>query len=103
MMKSQPLSTLEQRYRDTGQAFDSVAAAYDGPLGNNRLVQHMRQVLWRCVENLALPGARLLDLGCGAGLDAVHFAQHGYAVTAIDWSSEMVAQTRQRVLQAEVA
>ena len=89
-------STIDQHYLDTGQAFDSVAADYDGPLGNNLLVQHMRSMLWQTVESLAPPGARLLDLGCGTGLDALHFAQQGYRVTAIDQSEAMVEQTSRR-------
>jgi SAM-dependent methyltransferase len=93
-------SFTEQQYVDTGRAFDSVASDYDGPLGNNLLVQQMREVLWRIVAELAAPGSRLLDLGCGTGLDALHFAQSGYGVTAIDWSVGMVAQTRRRAEQA---
>ena len=84
----------DQRYLDTRQAFDSVAGEYRGPLGNNRPVQAMRAVLWRTVLETTAPGGRLLDLGCGAGLDAVYFAGQGYQVEAIDWSPEMVAQTR---------
>jgi 2-polyprenyl-3-methyl-5-hydroxy-6-metoxy-1,4-benzoquinol methylase len=30
------------------------------------------------------PGARLLEIGCGSGADSIHFARHGYHVTAID-------------------
>jgi SAM-dependent methyltransferase len=92
-MTSSPSSPLDQRYLDTRSAFDSVADQYRGPLGNNPLVQHMREVLWLAVEARAKTGSRLLDLGCGAGLDAVHFAQAGYSVRAIDWSPAMVAQT----------
>ncbi|MCL5995394.1 MAG: methyltransferase domain-containing protein [Chloroflexi bacterium] len=102
-MSSIPLPTVEQRYRDTAQAFDSVAAEYDGPLGNNRLVQQMRETLWRTVRRLVTPGARLLDLGCGTGLDAVYFAQQGHCVTAMDWSASMVLQTQQRAKRAGVA
>ena len=92
----QPYVPFEQRYQDTRQAFDGVAAEYDGPLGNNRLVQHMREALWRSVQKAAPPGARLLDLGCGTGIDAVFFAQQGYRVTGIDASPEMVKQTCHR-------
>jgi len=60
----------------------------------------MREVLWRAVHKLAPAGACLLDLGCGTGLDAVHFAGQGCRVTGIDLSPAMVAQTR---LAAEAA
>jgi SAM-dependent methyltransferase len=44
------------------------------------------------------PGSRLLDIGCGTGLDAVHLARQGYRVTATDWSSLMVGRTRDRAV-----
>lgn len=94
---------VEQRYLDTRAAFDGVAGQYAGPLGNNRLVQEMREVLWRTVEKVAPPEARLLDLGCGVGLDAVHFAKQGFHITAIDWSPEMVAETVRRAEVAKVS
>ena len=91
--------SVATRLADTRAAFDSVADAYDGPVGNNRLVQRMRERLWMRVASLALPGSRLLDLGCGTGLDAAHFARLGYDVVATDWSPAMVARTRRRVAE----
>ncbi len=91
------MSTLEAYLTDTRNAFDSVAGVYDGPAGNNQLIQRMRHVLWREIEAQVTPGARLLDLGCGTGLDAVHFGQLGYRVVAIDWSPRMVERTRARI------
>jgi ubiquinone/menaquinone biosynthesis C-methylase UbiE len=70
--------------RDTQQAFDSVAADYDGPRGNNALIQDMRAEMWRCLDSAFAPGSRLIDLGCGTGLDAVRMAQQGHHVTATD-------------------
>ena len=97
-----PAVTAGQRYADTTRAFDSVAQAYNGPLGNNALVQRMRKMLWQALQQRAAPGARLLDLGCGAGLDAVHFAQQEYRVTAIDSSAGMVAQAAALVQRSGV-
>jgi SAM-dependent methyltransferase len=37
-----------------------------------------------------LPGASILDAGCGSGRDALAFDRAGYAVTAFDASPEMV-------------
>src|SRR5947209_6950722 len=41
------------------------------------------------------PGGRILDAGCGTGRDAAAFAQRGFAVTAIDGSSEMARIAKQ--------
>ena len=91
------LETLgEAQLLDTQRAFDSVAADYDGPRGNNALIQRMRLTLWDTVRREVPTGSRLLDLGCGTGIDAVEFASRGYPVVASDWSPGMVERTRLR-------
>ncbi|TAM61554.1 MAG: class I SAM-dependent methyltransferase [Rhodanobacter sp.] len=85
---------------ETQRAFDSVAADYDGPRGNNELIQRMRITLWDTVHSGVPAGARLLDLGCGTGIDAVEFAQRGFHVVATDWSARMVERTRARAASA---
>jgi ubiquinone/menaquinone biosynthesis C-methylase UbiE len=90
-----PPDTLPQ-LRETQDAFDSVAADYDGNRGNNALIQDMRREMWRWLDATFAPGSRLVDLGCGTGLDAVRMAQLGYRVTATDWSPEMVRRTSDR-------
>jgi ubiquinone/menaquinone biosynthesis C-methylase UbiE len=90
-----PVSTLPQ-LRDTQDAFDSVAVDYDGPRGNNELIQDMRSEMWRWLDATYPPGSRLVDLGCGTGLDAVRMAQLGHYITATDWSPQMVKRTSDR-------
>jgi 2-polyprenyl-3-methyl-5-hydroxy-6-metoxy-1,4-benzoquinol methylase len=85
---------------DTQQAFDSVAADYDGPLGNNALIQRLRARLLNTVITRRAPGSALIDLGCGTGLDAEWLARRGYSVTATDWSPEMVKRARERADRA---
>ena len=99
MMQRDPLTRLG----DTRKAFDSVAADYDGPRGNNALIQDMRAEMWRGLDRTFVPGSRLLDLGCGTGLDAIRMAQRGHRVVATDWSTEMVARTATRAWQESVA
>lgn len=94
---------LPGRLRDTQDAFDSVAADYDGPRGNNAAIQDMRAEMWRWLDASFTPGSRLLDLGCGTGLDAVRMGELGHSVTALDWSSQMVERTRNRAASANLA
>src|ERR1700693_3920153 len=91
------------RLTETREAFDSVAADYDGPRGNNPLIQDMRAEMWRWLDRTFAPGSLLLDLGCGTGLDAIRMAQRGHRVVATDWSTEMVARTVVRARQESVA
>ncbi|HEX3846967.1 MAG TPA: methyltransferase domain-containing protein [Steroidobacteraceae bacterium] len=91
------------RLEETRDAFDSVAADYDGPRGNNDLIQDMRTEMWRWMDASFAPGSRLIDIGCGTGLDAVRMARAGHRVTATDWSSQMVARVMARAEAESVA
>jgi SAM-dependent methyltransferase len=88
---------------DTRAAFDSVAADYDGPRGNNALIQDMRREMWRWLDASFPRQSRLLDLGCGTGLDAVRMAERGHEVFATDWSPRMVERTAARAADARVS
>ncbi len=91
------------RLRETRDAFDSVAADYDGPRGNNDVIQDMRGEMWRWLDATFAPGSRLIDLGCGTGLDAIRMARLGYHVTATDWSPQMVQRTELRARREQLA
>jgi len=89
--------------RATQEAFDSVAADYDGPRGNNGLIQDMRTEMWRWLDATFAPGTRLIDLGCGTGLDAIRMAHRGHRVTATDWSPRMIERTQGRAEREHLA
>ena len=40
---------------------------------------------------------RILDLACGTGLHAAHWAKQGHTVTGVDLSETFIAQARARV------
>jgi SAM-dependent methyltransferase len=91
---------VRSRLEETRAAFDSVAADYDDDRGNNAAIQDMREETWRWLDRSFPAHSRLLDIGCGTGLDAARMARLGHRVTAVDWSPEMVRRTRDRA-QAE--
>jgi len=47
-------------------------------------------------------GARVLDVGCGSGGVALHLAQSGHLVTAIDAAPRMIGRVRERAASAAV-
>ena len=96
-------NNMQRQLRETRDAFDSVAADYDGPRGNNALIQDMRSEMWRILDATFAPASRLMDLGCGTGLDAVRMARVGHHVTATDWSQRMVERTRERAEREQLA
>jgi SAM-dependent methyltransferase len=93
------MSSTYEQLLDTQRAFDGVASDYDGPAGNNEIIQTWRRVSWRTIVSTFPRGARLLDLGCGTGLDVAELASRGYRVVGIDWSPAMVERTRSRIRQ----
>jgi arsenite methyltransferase len=46
------------------------------------------------------PGERVLDLGCGAGLDSLVAAERGCRVVGIDFSADLLARRRRPVPEA---
>jgi ubiquinone/menaquinone biosynthesis C-methylase UbiE len=63
--------------------------------------RHMLALSW--VDSLMLPdGARVLEVGCGAGLLSVDLARRSLRVTAIDPVEAMVVRARQRAEQTGV-
>ncbi len=95
--------SVRRQLNDIRDAFDSVAADYDGPRGNNLLIQEMRAQMWRSLDAVFSQPSRLLDLGCGTGLDAIRMARRGHAVAATDWSPRMVQRTIARAEEQNVS
>jgi ubiquinone/menaquinone biosynthesis C-methylase UbiE len=87
-VNSQPASLRE--------AFNRHALTYDASFSRLRTAQEMRHEIWRVADGLFPSGSRLLDLGCGTGEDAIHFARNGVVVTAIDIAPGMIAQVRMK-------
>jgi SAM-dependent methyltransferase len=101
-MRMSTSSRVSDRLRETQDAFDSVAADYDGQRGNNELIQDMRSEMWRWLDAIFPAPRRVIDIGCGTGLDAIRMAQLGHQVTAIDWSPQMVRRTADRACREGV-
>ncbi|NMC20301.1 MAG: class I SAM-dependent methyltransferase [Thermogutta sp.] len=54
----------------------------------------------RILDEWRFPKGTVLDLGCGTGADAVCLAQHGFDVTAVDFSPTAVERARTRAQNA---
>jgi ubiquinone/menaquinone biosynthesis C-methylase UbiE len=71
-------------------AFNLHASTYDARFAFSESGHAMRRTVWEAADKVLPAAAHILDLGCGTGEDAIHFAQRGHHVTAIDIASEMV-------------
>lgn len=81
-------------------AFDALASSYDADFTATALGAGLRQLVWRRFDALFTDRRRVLDLGCGTGEDAVHLANRGATVLAIDASPQMVHTAAEKARSA---
>jgi len=88
---------------ETLHAFDRHAPTYVATWGADPLARSLRaRVLALCMEHLPKSG-RVLDLGCGPGLDAAVLAALGFRVLAVDSSPGMIVEASTRAADARCA
>ncbi len=66
-------------------------------LNRNKAAQVEFITTARAIESVLAPGARILDVGAGAGAYSLHFARLGYAVTAVELSAVNINVFRQKI------
>jgi ubiquinone/menaquinone biosynthesis C-methylase UbiE len=95
------VSTPEVRRRRGAatDAFDQLAAEYDA-LAAGEIFQLMRRRTHAAFDRYVTAGSRVIEIGCGTGLDTVVLANRAAAVVACDPSEEMVSKTLRRVSHA---
>lgn len=83
--------------------FEDLAASYDDTFTRSSIGRRMRAAVWRRLDAAFPSGARILELGCGTGEDAVHLAGRGVHVLATDPAEAMVRETRTKAGRNDVA
>jgi len=73
-----------------GVAFDRIASQYDEIFTYSAIGRAQRQLVHRAVQPVFVRGSHILDLNCGTGEDALHFAAQGVEVVACDASPAMI-------------
>jgi SAM-dependent methyltransferase len=73
--------------------FDKIAPVYDREFSETSLGRSLRAATWGYLIEAFSPGDRVLDMGCGTGVDACMLASRGILVTAIDQSQAMLDVT----------
>ena len=77
-------------------AFDRLAPAYDAMVSGEAFQLQRRQT-HRLLSRWIRSGFRVLEIGCGTGIDTEFLAGLGARVVACDPSEEMLSRTRRRV------
>jgi SAM-dependent methyltransferase len=77
--------------------FDAVADDYDELFTDSRIGRAQRVSVWAELRKAFRSGDRVLEIGCGTGVDACFLASCGVRVVACDSSQQMLAVATRRV------
>jgi len=77
--------------------FDAVAPRYDETFSSSLIGQAQRAAVWSELAKTFHPGNRILEIGCGTGIDACFLAERGVQVVASDASSQMIEMATRRI------
>jgi SAM-dependent methyltransferase len=80
------------------RAFSKQSLAYDSDDKINKVLQDMRQQVYRHVSVFMKKGSEILELNSGTGIDALHFVRQGHRVHATDLSDGMIAQIEKKIV-----
>ena len=81
--------------------FGALASRWWDPLGPQRPLHELNPARLGYVrDRLPLAGARVLDVGCGAGLLSEALAREGALVTALDLAPELIDVARLHLLES---
>lgn len=83
-------------------AFDAVAPCYDTEFGRNPIGLYFRHVVQEKARAAFPKGARVLDLGCGTGEDALFLGSLGFEVHAVDLAPGMIERARAKAAERGV-
>lgn len=81
--------------------FDAVAESYDKTFTYSKIGHAQRASVWKELETAFRPRDRVLELGCGTGVDACFLADRGVNIVACDNSPEMIKVATRRVAEGE--
>ena len=75
--------------------YTSFAWAYD-LLIHEPVAERLQFIIKMLAQVGIMPGAQVLDAGCGTGRYTVALAEHGFKVTGIDASLDQILEARKR-------
>ncbi|MCI4340701.1 MAG: methyltransferase domain-containing protein [Thermoplasmata archaeon] len=76
--------------------FDNVADDYDHHITGNRMNMLLRNRSLRQLRPLFVDRHRLLEVGCGSGMETLPLLREGHEIVAVDVSSRMLTVVREK-------
>ena len=99
-----PLLSAEARYRRWVAAeFDNAAEGYDRQIRTNRISSLLRARSLALLRPALADAHRLLEIGCGSGIETVPMLHAGHEILCVDLSTAMLETVRRRARQEGVA
>ena len=92
-MSEIPFSTIAEAFSRTAEKYDAFAL-------NHPHLTRLRSKVYDHVTRWFPPGARVLELNAGTGIDAIALAQRGYHVHATDIAPGMLQRLQGKVKEA---
>jgi SAM-dependent methyltransferase len=89
----------EHYYEWLQSEFDNVADDYDHHITGNRMNRLLRNRSLAWLEPRFARSPRLLEIGCGSGMETIPLLRAGHHVVAIDISERMLATVRSKAEQ----
>jgi SAM-dependent methyltransferase len=89
------MSTLQTEM--THAPFDALSEGYDRGFTFSKIGQAQRSAVWKDLSRTFRSGDRVLEIGCGTGIDAGFLAERGVQVVACDSSPAMIRVAARRV------
>jgi len=83
-------------YRHLERGFDDLAPTYDKDIAANEVTIRMRKIFRKALLEAFHPGRRVIEIGCGTGIDALWLAEQGIDVVATDISQGMVDRVTEK-------
>lgn len=80
--------------REAKEIYEKYGEYYERMVLEDPERQNLSKILYSMVGNTK--GKLILDLGCGVGFDAEHFARNGAKVVAVDFSEKMLDIAKKR-------
>ncbi len=77
-------------YEHVARGYDRIATTYDAVEAQNAVGRRLRRRMTEALASAFHAGDRVLEIGCGTGIEAIGLAERGIDVVATDVSSEMV-------------
>ncbi len=91
------LNDNSENIEQARRAFSAQAPLFDSYEKTNIILRWMRKQVYDHEEEFLSPGDSIFELNAGTGIDAVHFAQEGHSVFAIDIAEGMIAELEKKV------